>query len=174
MQVLHDCDQVGLVFRVEDSVPDEKIEDDGRAGSLFGQDSVSFEILESVESSDENKDVTSADVVVSGGRGIQGPEGFESLKRLARKLDAAVGASRAVVDMGWIDYSHQIGQTGKSVSPKLYVAFGISGAVQHRAGMQNSSVIVAINTDRNAPIFDICDYGIVADWKEVLEKWVSV
>jgi len=142
--------------------------------SLDGQDSVSFEILESVESSDENKDVTSADVVVSGGRGIQGPEGFESLKKLAGKLDAAVGASRAVVDMGWIDYSHQIGQTGKSVSPKLYVAFGISGAVQHRAGMQNSSVIVAINTDRNAPIFDICDYGIVADWKEVLEKWVSV
>ena len=76
--------------------------------------------------------------------------------------------------MGWIDYSHQIGQTGKSVSPKLYVAFGISGAVQHRAGMQNSSLIVAINTDRNAPIFDICDYGIVADWKEVLEKWISV
>ena len=142
--------------------------------SLDGRDSVSFEIFESVEGSNENKDVTSADVVVSGGRGIQGPEGFEPLRKLAGKLNGAVGASRAVVDMGWIDYSHQIGQTGKSVSPKLYVAFRISGAVQHRAGMQNSSVIVAINTDRNAPIFDICDYGIVADWKEVLEKWISV
>ena len=141
--------------------------------SLDSSSSHSFTILDFDSIPDEEKDISSSEIVVSGGRGIQGPEGFESLKKLAKKLDAAIGASRAVVDMGWIDYSHQVGQTGKSVMPKLYIAFGISGAVQHRAGMQNSSVIVAINTDRNAPIFDICDYGIVADWKEVLEKWVD-
>jgi len=141
--------------------------------SLECENNHSFEFVEFDSIPSKDKDISSSEVIISGGRGIQGPEGFESLKTLAKKLDAAIGASRAVVDMGWIDYSHQVGQTGKSVTPKLYIAFGISGAVQHRAGMQNSSVIVAINTDRNAPIFDICDYGIVADWKEVLEKWVS-
>lgn len=108
-------------------------------------------------------DITEARIIVSGGLGMQGPENFQLLEDLAGVLGAAVGASRPVVDNGWQEYSHQVGQTGRTVSPDLYIACGISGAVQHLAGMSSSRCIVAINSDPNAAIFSVADYGIVGD-----------
>jgi electron transfer flavoprotein alpha subunit len=114
--------------------------------------------------------IEDADVVVAGGRGLGGPENFPLVEELAKALGGAVGATRAVVDAGWYPYAAQIGQTGRTVSPKLYIACGISGAIQHKVGMQASGVIVAVNKDPNAPIFEFSDLGVVGDLHEVVPK----
>jgi electron transfer flavoprotein alpha subunit len=125
-------------------------------------------LLEFVEDLSEKVKLDDAEIIVSGGRGLGGPDNFAVVKDLADALGAAVGSSRPPVDEGWIPYSHQVGQTGKTVCPKVYIACGISGSVQHMAGMQTSEVIVAINEDPNAPIFEIATYGIVGDLFKVL------
>ncbi len=118
-------------------------------------------------------DLKAANIIVSGGYGVANPEGFRLVQELAEVLGATVGASRAAVDAGFIHHDHQVGQTGTTVRPKLYIACGISGAVQHRAGMEESAKILAINSDPSAPIFGIAHYGIVGDCREVIPRIIK-
>jgi electron transfer flavoprotein alpha subunit len=130
------------------------------------------QVLESVVAEGGHVNIQEADILVSGGRGLENAKGFELIRELAETMGAKVSASRAVVDAGWIPYPHQVGQTGKTVAPKLYIACGISGAVQHVAGMQSAETIVAINRDENASIFNVADYGIVGDLFEIIPKLI--
>jgi electron transfer flavoprotein alpha subunit len=132
--------------------------------------SLSATMVEQAHEERSGPSIEDADVIVAGGRGLGAPENFQLVEELARALGGAVAATRAVVDAGWYPYAAQVGQTGKTVAPKLYVACGISGAIQHKVGMQSSNVIVAINKDRNAPIFEYSDLGIVGDVHEVVPK----
>jgi electron transfer flavoprotein alpha subunit len=127
-------------------------------------------MVEQAHAESEGPSIEDADVIVAGGRGLGGPENFALAEQLAQALGGAVAATRAVVDAGWYPYAAQVGQTGKTVSPKLYVALGISGAIQHKVGMQSSATIVAINKDANAPIFEFADLGVVGDVHEIVPK----
>ena len=127
-------------------------------------------MLEQAHEESEGPSIEDADVIVAGGRGLGGPENFALVEGLAKALGGAVAATRAVVDAGWYPYAAQVGQTGKTVSPKLYIACGISGAIQHKVGMQGAGVVVAINKDPNAPIFEFSDLGVVGDLHEIVPK----
>jgi len=147
-------DSKGDVVKKEVTVPEEKVKN---------------RVVEVLQEEGSDLDVTEAKIVISGGRGMKGPENFDLLRDLTKLLpQAAIGASRSAVDSGWIDHQHQVGQTGKTVSPNLYMAFGISGAIQHIAGMSSSKVVVAVNKDPDAPIFKITDFGIVGDLFQVI------
>ena len=162
---------------VMDKAPVQK----GRTGEVIPvtltlqESDIRTNIIEIVKTAKDMVSLTDAEIIVSGGAGLGDASGFELIKKFADKVGGVVGASRAAVDAGWIDHSHQVGQTGTTVKPKIYIACGISGAIQHLAGMQTSDIIIAINKNPMAPIFEVADYGIVGDLykviPELMEAW---
>ena len=151
---------------------------EGFAGRLIevglnGDQASASQVLEVVKLVDEQVNLTGAEVIVTGGRGLGAAEGFDLVRKLATALGGVVGATRGAVDNGWIGHAHQVGQTGRTVAPKLYIALGVSGAVQHLVGMQGSETIVAVNKDASAPIFDVATYGIVGDVYEVAQAMLD-
>ncbi|MGO1581059.1 MAG: electron transfer flavoprotein subunit alpha/FixB family protein [Peptoniphilaceae bacterium] len=136
----------------------------------FTEADMNVNIKEIIKTESKKKDITEANILVSGGRGIGGPEGFKPLEKLAKLFEAEISSSRAAVDAGWIEKDHQVGQTGKTVRPEVYFALGISGAIQHLAGMEESDLIIAVNKNEDAPIFSVADLGVVADINSVLPK----
>lgn len=164
---------------VRPGVMDKLEKDDNKKGELIKIDAklkasdIRTNVLEVVKAAKALVSLTDADIICSGGRGLGDPSGFELIKKLADKVGGVVGSSRAAVDAGWIDHSHQVGQTGTTVKPKIYFACGISGAIQHLAGMQTSDIIIAINKDPDAPIFEVADYGIVGDLYKVIPQIIA-
>ena len=136
--------------------------------------STKAELVEHTQEESTGPSIEDADILVTGGRGLGGPEGFGPLEELAAALGGAVASTRAVVDSGWYPYPTQIGQTGKVVSPKVYIGFGVSGAIQHKVGMQTSQVIIAINKDGNAPIFEFSDLGVVGDLNAIVPQLTAL
>jgi electron transfer flavoprotein alpha subunit/Pyruvate/2-oxoacid:ferredoxin oxidoreductase delta subunit len=164
---------------VRPGVMDKAVYDTSRKGEVieltvsFKKGDIRTKVVEVVKTLKETVSLTDAEIIVSGGMGIGKPEGFKLLKELADQLGGVIASSRACVDAGWINHSYQVGQTGTTVKPKIYFACGISGAIQHLAGMQNSDYIVAINKNESAPIFEVADYGIVGDLYQVIPALIQ-
>lgn len=164
---------------VRPGVMDKLEKEDGRKGTLvkvdvsLSADDIQVEVMDVVKEAKSLVSLTDADIICSGGRGLGDASGFELIKALADKVGGVVGASRAAVDLGWIDHSHQVGQTGTTVKPKIYFACGISGAIQHQAGMQTSDIIIAINKDPDAPMMQLADYALCGDLKKLIPELIA-